>query len=71
MWKVSSDRYRQNMWKEEGALFKVEASRKAPFVRSVHLLRSPGKPLKLTDARVSPQLEESESHGEELSISNL
>lgn len=37
MWKVSSDRYRQNMWKEEGALFKVEASRKAPFVRSVHL----------------------------------
>lgn len=41
------------------------------FGAFTYRLQSPGKPLKLTDARVSPQLEESESHGEELSISNF
>lgn len=58
MWKVPNEWYRQNMLKEEWDCFKVEWSRKAAplFLAFTSSLQSPGKLLKMADARVSPQL---------------
>lgn len=58
MWKVPNEWYGQNMLKEEWVRFKVEWFREAGplFLAFTSSLQSPGKLLKMADARVSPQL---------------